>query len=237
MRVFKVLVVWLFISVSSLYAVTHSVCEVERVDMQKAKESIETILLAEPTNVTCMLQLANIHLKQGKIAKGFEILVDAYSIDPHLVQNSPVAAVLPFALKVSNLKRQATQTNDKEMWNKLGDGYFEMGIFNEATAMYKNSLLADNTQHDIRLKLSLAHQKNCQTYSALEELKKILEEDKEHLHANYYIGKILTYDVKNAKEARPYFVEAKRILLTKKEAFGYLEFTNLLSDITKELGE
>lgn len=233
----KVVLTWAFMFIGALQAGSYSVCEVERVDMQKAKESIETILMSEPTNVICMLQLANIYLKQGKIPKGFEILVDAYSIDPHTVQNSPVAAVLPFALKVSNLKRQATRTNDKEMWNKLGDGYFEMGIFNEATTMYKNSLLADGTQHEIRLKLSLAHQKNCQTYSALEELKKILEEDKEHLHANYYIGKILTYDVKNINEARPYFLEAKRILLSKKEVFGYLEYTNLLSDITKELGE
>lgn len=233
----KVALLWAIVSVVALQAVSYSVCEVERVDIQKAKESIETILLSDSDNIACMLQLANIYLKQGKIAKGFEILVDAYSLDPHVVQNSPVAAVLPFALKVSNLKRQATQTNDKEMWNKLGDGYYEMGIFNEAITMYKNSLLADSVQHEIRLKLSLSHQKNCQTYSALEELQKILQEDKDHLHANYYIGKILTYDVKNAKEARPYFVEAKRILLTKKEAFGYLEFTNLLSDITKELGE
>ena len=234
---FKKVLIWTVICIGTVYAGSYGVCETERVDMQKAKESIETILLNEPTNITCMLQLANIYLKQGKIAKGFEILVDAYSIDPHTVQNSAVAAVLPFALKVSNLKRQAIQTNDKEMWNKLGDGYFEMGIFNEATAMYKNSLLVDNKQHEIRLKLSLAHRKNCQTYSALEELKKILEEDKAHLYANYYIGKILTYDVKNIKEAYPYFQQAKKTLIAQKERFGYVEYTNLLSDITKELGE
>jgi len=235
--VFKVFWVCFFIGIGTLNAQTYSVCETERVDMQKAKESIEAILLGEPTNVTCMLQLANIHLKQGKIAKGFEILVDAYSIDPHLVQNSSVAAVLPFALKVSNLKRQALKTNDQEMWNKLGDGYFEMGIFNEATAMYKNSLLSNGSQLDIRLKLSLAHQKNCQTYSALEELKRILSEDTKHLYANYYMGKILMYDVKNSDEAKRYFVQSKQTLLQSKEMFGYVEYTNLLSDISKELGE
>ena len=235
--VLKLFLASFIISIVTLHAGSYGVCETERVDMQKAKESIETILLNEPANVACMLQLANIHLKQGKIAKGFEILVDAYSIDPHLVQNSPVAAVLPFALKVSNLKRQALKTNDKEMWNKLGDGYFEMGIFNEAAAMYKNSLLSDGAQHDIRLKLSLAHQKNCQTYSALEELKRILNEDTKHLYANYYMGKILMYDVKNSDEAKRYFVQCKQTLLQSKGMFGYMEYTNLLSDIGKELGE
>lgn len=63
-------------------------------------------------------------------------MVDAYSIEHYKVQSSPVAEVLPFALKVSNLK-QAISTNDQEMWNKLGDGYFEMGIYNEAVEMYK----------------------------------------------------------------------------------------------------
>ena len=237
MCVLKVVLIWVLIFFGTLHAGSYSVCEIERVDIQKAKESIETILLAEPTNVICMLQLANIHLKQGKISKGFEILVDAYSIDPHIVQNSPVAAVLPFALKVSNLKRQATRTNDKEMWNKLGDGYYEMGIFNEATAMYKNSLLSDETQHDIRLKLSLAHQKNCQTYSALEELKKILHDNDKHLYANYYMGKILTYDVKNTSEAKRYYAQAKQTLMLSKDSFGYMEYTNLLSDLSKELGE
>lgn len=44
--------------------------ETDRIDIHKAKESIETILLeGTPNNVTCMLQLANIHLKQGNISK------------------------------------------------------------------------------------------------------------------------------------------------------------------------
>lgn len=215
----------------------HSVCETERFDMNKAKESIEAILHNEPTNVLCMLQLANIYLKQGKIPKGFEILVDAYLIDPYAVQNSPVAAVLPFALKVSNLKRQAVQTNDPQMWNKLGDGYLEIGIFNEAIKMYKNSLDVDEKQHDIRLKLSIALQKNAQSYSALYELQKILKQDKKHLYANYYIAKILMYDVKDETAARYHFTKAKKALIAQKDQIEYVEYTNLLSDITKELKE
>jgi tetratricopeptide (TPR) repeat protein len=220
-----------------LCANTHSVCEVERVDIQKAKESIETILLSEPNNVVCMLQLANIHLKQGKIAKGFELLVDAYSMDPHTVQKSQIADILPFAMKVNTLKRQALRTNDKEIWQKLGDGYFEMGIFNEATEMYKNSLQADENQPETRLKLSLALQKNCQTYTAIEELQKILARDQNHIYANYYLGKILLYDVKNEADAKRYFTTAKNRLVTQKDAFAYIEYTNLLSDIRKELRE
>ena len=221
----------------TLNASSYSVCETERADVQKAQEAVELILMSEPTNTTCMLQLANIYLKQGKIAKGFEILVDAYSIDPHNVQNSPISSVLPFALKVTNLKHQAKQTNDKELWNKLGDGYFEMGIFNEAILMYKNSLHVDSTQQDIHLKLALSLQKNCQTYSAVEELKKILDKENQNVYANYYLGKILAYDIKNKKEATAFFTKAKNALISKKESFSYLEYTNLLSDISKEIKE
>ena len=221
----------------TLNAASYSVCEMERADVQKAKEAVELILMNEPTNTVCMLQLANIYLKQGKIAKGFEILVDAYSIDPHNVQNSPISSVLPFALKVTNLKKQANQTNDKELWNKLGDGYFEMGIFNEATLMYKNSLQVDTTQQEIRLKLALSLQKNCQTYSAIDELKNILEKESQNIYANYYLGKILEYDIKSDDEAKVFFTKAKKALIGEKESFSYLEYTNLLSDISKELKE
>lgn len=221
----------------TLNASTYSVCETERADVQKAKEAVELILLSEPTNTTCMMQLANIYLKQGQIAKGFEILVDAYSIDPHSVQESPISSVLPFALKVTNLKKQAHQTNDKELWNKLGDGYFEMGIFNEAILMYKNSLKVDGTQQEIRLKLALSLQKNFQAYSAVEELKRILEKEDQNIYANYYLGKILEYDIKNQEEAAVFFHKAKKALIRKKESIPYLEYTNLLSDISKELKE
>jgi tetratricopeptide (TPR) repeat protein len=235
--VLKIAFIASLVALQAVCANTHSVCEVERIEIQKAKESIETILLSEPNNVVCMLQLANIHLKQGKIAKGFELLVDAYSIDPHTVQKSTIADILPFAMKVNSLKRQALRTNDKEVWQKLGDGYFEMGIFNEAIEMYKNSLRVDENQLETRLKLSLALQKNCQTYTAIEELQKILVRDHNHIYANYYLGKILLYDVKNEEEAKHYFTMAKNRLIAQKDAFAYVEYTNLLSDIRKELGE
>jgi tetratricopeptide (TPR) repeat protein len=233
---FREIVACLCVS-SALIGATHSVCEVERTDTQKAKETIETILITEPTNTTCMLQLANIYLKMGQIPKGFEILVDAYSIDPHNVQNSRIATVLPFALKVTNLKQQAAKTNDKEIWNKLGDGYFEMGIFNEAAHMYKKSLQSDALQHMIRLKLALSLQKNLQIYTAIEEVQMVLAKEPTHLYANYYMGKFLAYDLKNREEAKIFFAKAKSSLIAQKDTFSYLEYTNLLSDITRELGE
>jgi len=221
----------------TLFGATHSVCVTERSDTTRAKEAIEAILSTEPNNTECMLQLANIYLKQGKIAQGFEVLVDAYSIDPHNVQKSRIATVLPFALKVSNLKQQAAKTNDKEIWNRLGDGYFEMGIFNEASNMYQKSLAVDDMQHMIRLKRALTLQKNAQIYTAIEEVQIVLIKEPTHLYANYYMGKFLAYDLRNREEARSFFVRAKASLIAQKDTFGYLEYTNLLSDITKEIGE
>ena len=206
-------------------------------DTQKAQDAIEAILVNEPSNSVCMLQLANIYLKQGKIAQGFEILVDAYSIDPHHVKHSRVAAVLPFALKVTSLKQQASKTNDKEIWNKLGDGYLEMGIYDEALKMYKSSLDIDAMQHTIRLKLTLCLEKTTQIYSAIEEIRLVLQKAPRHVYANYYMGKFLAYDLKNRDRARIFFNDAKMSLIDQKDAFPYLEYTNLLSDISKELGE
>ena len=45
------------------------------------------------------------------------------------------------------------------------------------------------------------------------------------------------YDVKDETEAYAYFVKAKKALLNQKESIEYVEYTNLLSDITRELGE
>ena len=221
--------------ISLVYAQTHSVCETERIDSQSAKAKIEKILIEEPSNTVCMLQLANIYLKRGQIARGFELLVDAYTIDPHHVENSQIATVLPFALKVTNLKQQAAKSNDKRIWNELGDGYFEMGIFSEAALMYKKSLAVDGMQHMIRLKLALALQKNTQIYSALEAVQKVLNAEPDHLFANYYMGKFLAYDMKNRDEARVFFRRAKESLIAQQKEFDYLEYTNLLSDITQEL--
>lgn len=235
-RVFRNIVVLTCASVMG-FAATHSVCESERIETYKAKEMIESILKDEPTNTVCMLQLANIYLKQGEISKGFDTLVNAYLIDPHHVQNSKIATVLPFALKVTNYKIQAEKTNDKVIWNNLGDGYFDMGIFNEASLMYKKSLFADPMQHMIRLKRALALQKDAHIYTALEEVQTVLDQEPMHIFANYYMGKFLAYDVKNRVEARVFFQRAKEALISKKDTFNYLEYTNLLSDITKELGE
>jgi hypothetical protein len=51
------------------------------------------------------------------------------------------------------------------------------------------------------------------------------------------MGKFLAYDLKNREEAKIFFIKAKEALISQKDSFGYLEYTNLLSDITKELGE
>ncbi len=227
----------LIVIFSPLLWAKYGVCEIDRIDVKKAKASIEAILIAEPTNVTCMLQLANIYLKQGDITKGFEILVNAYAIDPYRVQKSPIAEVLPFALKVSSLKRQAIRTNDKELWQKLGDGYFEMGIYNEASDMYKKSLLVDENQSDVRIKLALVLQKNNQAYSALGELRQLLIRDPNNVYAHYYMGKILRYSIQNEQEAKHYFQKAKALWVEQKVLQSDSTYTMLLDDINKELGE
>lgn len=210
--VYQSLVIFGMLFLTLLEASPYAVCEVERTDVRKAKEAIEAILLKEPTHVVCMLQLANIHLKQGDIPQGFDLLVDAYAIDPYTVQSSKVAAVLPFALKVTSLKKQAKATNDIRLWNELGDGYRELGLVNEAIAMYKNSLLVEGAQEEIRIRLALLLEQTQKLYSAVEELKTILENNKDHFYANYYLGKILLKELQLPDEARIYLEKAKALM-------------------------
>lgn len=220
---------------SSLFAQTHSVCITERPDTQRAKEAIELILSKEPNNTTCMLQLANICLKQGQIARGFDILVQAYAIDPENVQNSKIATVLPFALKVTELRLQAVSTNNKEIWNDLGNGYMDMGIYDEAIVMYRKSLKVDPMQLPVRLKLAFALQRNTQIYCAIDELQQIINVEPKHFYANYYMGKLLTYHVKSTEKARVSYGTAKEVLLEHKDDFTTEEYSFLLNDINKEL--
>ena len=215
------------------------ICEIGRIDInsKKTKEAIEAILVNEPKNVACMLQLANIYLKQGELAKGFNLVVNAHTIEPEYVKKAPVAEILPFALKVAELKKQVMQTNTKELWNQLGDGYFETGIYDEAIEMYKKSLLVDKEQIDIRIKLALVLQKSTQVYSALLELERVLALDFENFYAHYYMGKIFMHNIQNAKEAKIHLEKAKSLWIAQKESLANDEYTTVLNNLDKELKE
>lgn len=220
-----------------LYATNYPICSVKRFNADVVRAQIEKILDIEPQNVKCLVQLANIYLKKGRLTKGFEILTDAYGIDPSIVKNSEIAKIIPFALQVTKLKTEALKTNNYIYWNKLADGYYELSILDEAIIGYGKSLKIKPDQDKIRLKLALAYRQNGQIYSCISEIKKVLVHNKENFYANYYMAKILKENFQKYLKATQYFKIAYKLLKRHKQDINYIEYTKLLSDISKELME
>ncbi|MDX1809440.1 MAG: hypothetical protein R3331_07860 [Sulfurospirillaceae bacterium] len=220
-----------------LYSSNYPICTARRFNTEVARAQIEKILDIEPENVKCLLQLANIYLKKGKLTKGFEILTDAYGIDPSIVKNSEIAKIIPFALQVTKLRKEALKTNNFIYWNKLADGYYELSILDEAIIGYGKSLKINPHQDKIRLKLALAYRQNGQIYSCISEVKKVLLHNKENFYANYYMAKILKEDFQNHAESVKYFKISRRLLEQHKKDIKYIDYTHILNDISKGLME
>ncbi|MDD3462259.1 MAG: hypothetical protein PHW07_01305 [Sulfurospirillaceae bacterium] len=220
---------------SFTFASNDFICKTDKIAIEQAKTGIELLLESDPQNVTCLLRLASINLEQGKISKGFELLVRASEIDPKVVEKHSLLALFPFALKVTNMKKQAQEKNDKELWNQLGDRYFEMGIFEDATVMYKKSIAIDANQPDIRVKMALGLRKNTNIYCAIDELKKVVQDNEFHFYANYYLGKILQHDIKDNANAMHYFIVAKESLEKLKSSFSFEEYQKFSNEISREI--
>ena len=217
-----------------LYSSNYSICIVQRFDSVIAKAKIEKILDKDPQNIQCLLQLANIYLKKGEISKGFDVLTEAYSIDPNIVKNSKIAKILPFALHVTDLKYKANLTNKYFYWNKLANGYFDLGIMSEAIVYYKKSLKIKPEQIKIRFKLALAYENIGQFYNSIDQIKEVLKENPKNFYANYYMGKILKNGFKNPKKSKKYFNKAYEILLATKDKFNQKEYNSLINKLLME---
>ncbi|WP_331775619.1 tetratricopeptide repeat protein [Sulfurospirillum sp. 1612] len=218
-----------------LYANQYTICTIKRFDAAIATKQIEKILDKEPENVTCLIQLANIYLKKGKLAKGFQILTDAYGIDSSIVKNSEIAKIIPFALQVTKLRDAAMKTNNFLYWNQLADGYNELSILDEAIIGYEKSLKINPIQNTIRLKLAFAYRKNGRIYSCIHELKTVLSHDKNNFYATYYLGRILKEDLKNSQEALKYFKRADALLDAYKKDMKPDNYLRFKHNISKEL--
>ncbi len=213
----------------------YGVCQLDTMDTDTAKEYIEKVLDKKPKNVECTIQLANLYLKKGELSRGFDLVVRAYALNPEAVRVSIVSPILEFALKMADLKKRALETDKKELWNQIGDGYYEMGVYKEALNAYEKSIEIDRTQQEIGLKLALSYRKSGQTYKALEELKTLLELDENNFYANYYFGKILKYSIKDTINSKKYFQKAREVLEANKQSVLEKEYPKFLSDIIYEL--
>lgn len=225
----------LIVTALFLEANVNVVCKAGIMDNYNAKKYINKLLKKEPKNIECILKLANIHLKSGKILNGYKYIARAYDINPEEVKQSEVSSIYLYALEINELEKRAKNTNDKSLWNKLGDNFFEMGVYQESASAYKNSMDLDETQTDIGLKLALSYKKSNNIFKALEELKLLVALNSEDFYVNYYLGKILKHDVKDSDKAKEYFVKAQQVLEIDKQSIAKDKYFSLLHDIEVEL--
>ena len=183
------------------------------------------------------LKLANIYLKSGEILKGYKLIARAYKANPLAVEHSDIANILPYALEMTKLAKQAKKNSDKILWNRVADNFFDMGVYSEPISAYKKSLLIDPNQSEIRLKLALSYKKNNQINRAIEQLEVLLEQNEKDFYANYYLGKMLRYSLNDKENAVLHLKQAKEILSSSKDNFSDMQYPTFMNDINAELGK
>ncbi len=232
----------IFIPVSG-YGKSYEACKEyffeDNKNISEYENFLEEIVDKEPQNVECLLKLADVYINEDKVSKGFDLIRKAYEIDPGYVEHRKIANVLDLALKLSRLKQKALKSKDPVLWNRLGNEYFDMGLFKEAAIAYKRSLKLDENQTLINVYLALSLDNLSKTYSAIEYLQKALKIDAENFYANYYMGKILKREINDGEKALIFFKKARNIL-QKRGVKGFEskeEYNYLLKDLAREIDE
>ena len=203
-------------------------------DKNQNETALQKIVQTNPKDMECTLKLIHIYLKKGEVAKGLELLVKAYKIDPEFIKSKKIHKILKIAQYLTNLKKKALSNNDTNSWNILGAAYYKMGVFNESIKAYNKSLQINSKQIDARLTLALDLYRTNQAYRAIEELRKVISMDKDNFYAYYYAGKILKYQIKDNKKAKVYLVKAKILCEKQKKSFSKNIYKEYMEDLNSE---
>jgi Flp pilus assembly protein TadD len=240
MKTIKILFLLSVFLFSGLSAKSFPVCkEFYYINENKTGEKstfLEKILKENPENVECMLKLASLYLRTNRVSQAFDLIRRAYTIDPEFVERQNISKILDLALRLSRLGELAHKNKDPELYNELGDTYYEVGIFDEAARAYEKSLALDVKQPKIKTLLALSYANQGQYTKSEKVLRRLVEAEPYNFYANYYLGKVLKNGLDQAKEGKIYLRMASYILNytdIKLEKEGEKEF--LKKDLQDEL--
>ncbi len=180
--------------------------------IKDSEKSIKAILENEPNNVECMLKLASLYLRDSRVSQGFDLISKAYKLKPTTVKKSNISKVLDLALRLSRLKELAKKNQDKSLWNELGNTYFDMGIFNEASNAFEESLKIDRIDNDTLILLALCYGNQNLIKKSISLFKEVLDRDVYNFYANYYYGKLLKNELGDMKEGLAHLMLADYVL-------------------------
>jgi cytochrome c-type biogenesis protein CcmH/NrfG len=240
MKTVKILFLLSVFLFSGLYAKSFPVCkEFYYINENKTGEKstfLEKILKENPENVECMLKLASLYLRTNRVSQAFDLIRRAYTIDPEFVERQNISKILDLALRLSRLGELAHKNKDPELYNELGDTYYEVGIFDEAAHAYEKSIALDEKQPRIKTLLALSYANLGQYIKSEKVLRRLVEAEPYNFYANYYLGKVLKNGLDQPKEGNIYLRMASYILNhtdIKLEKEGEKEF--LRKDLQDEL--
>jgi len=237
----KIITIFILLSINSgLSAKEFPICNdyytIGEGEKEQKAEFLEKVLKSEPQNVECMLKLASVYLRTGKISQAFDLIKVAYKLDSKFVKNTKISKILDLALRMSNLREMAQKNKDYKLWNELGDTYFDIGVFKEASYAYENSLEIEPNQEYKKIVLAICYGNMNKYEKASQVLKGILAKQKDNFYANYYYAKLLKNQYDDRKWIE-YMKNAKRLLDNNSKAvFSSEQEKNYIKDdINSEL--
>jgi len=78
-----------------------------------------------------------------------------------------------------------------QTWIQLGDVYYDTGNFHESIFYYQHALMMDSTNNNVRVDMAIGYYNTGHPERAVEEMKKTLARDPNHLNALFNIGVVL----------------------------------------------
>ncbi len=205
-------------------------------ELFSSQKKIEKILEDYPKNLECKLKLALIYLRNNRVADGFKLIAQVYAKDSSLVERESVSKVLDLALRLDRLHSLASRKRDKDLWNELGDTYFDIGIYKEASEAYRNSIAIDQNQTNVKILLSVCYANIGQIREAASVLQKAVIDDPNSFYGYYYLGKILKNNLDDKKLGLEYLKMAEYIFYNGKIDFESEKKRILIEkDLKKEL--
>ena len=204
-------------------------------EKEKKEKFLEKVLKSDPQNVECMLKLASVYLRTGKVSQGFDLITAAYKLKPKFVKNAKISKILDLALRMSSLRDRANKTKDYKLWNELADTYFDIGIFKEAAIAYEYSLELNPKQPYKKILLAICYGNLKKYDKASRTLENILKEHSDNFYANYYYAKLLKNEFDDRRWIK-YMKQAKKLVNTKMAMFNSEEEREYIKeDIDSEL--
>ncbi len=230
----------LLFSFENSYALTPPICKEKRderaIYSDNYKTNLEQALRSNPQDVECMIKLASLYLKSDNVSKGFFLVAKAYGIDPKYVQSRNISRVLDLALRVTRLEDLARKNGNYDLYNELGNTYYDMGIFSDARVAFSNSLKLNPNQNDIKILLALSLGNEDKMKEAAKVLREVLDSDPFNFYANYYYGKILKNELHKPEDGQSYILAAEYIFNNMKPKFKSKQERDFLKkDLIDEL--